>query len=60
MSKTVLINVRTFAAGVDVTGVSNKIELSSEVEVKKTTNHGSGGWDEAPICYSRAHRSTGD
>lgn len=46
MSKTVLINVRTFAAGVDVTGVSNKIELSSEVEVKKTTNHGSGGWDE--------------
>lgn len=46
MSKTVLTNVRCFAVGLDLTGNSNKIELSSEVEVKKATNYGSDGWDE--------------
>lgn len=46
MGKSVLTNVRCFAVGVDLTGVSNKIELSSEVEVKKSTNYGSDGWDE--------------
>ncbi|WP_460067388.1 hypothetical protein [Streptomyces sp. YKOK-I1] len=46
MSKTVLLNVRTFAAGVDLTGASNKIELSSEVEDKDSTNYASGGWKE--------------
>lgn len=46
MSKTVLVNVRTFAVGVDLTGVSNKIELSSEVEEKDATNYGSQGWKE--------------
>ncbi|MER6956009.1 hypothetical protein [Streptomyces sp. NPDC000618] len=46
MSKTVLVNVRTFAAGVDLTGNSNKIELSSEIEDKDATNYGSGGWKE--------------
>lgn len=46
MSKTVLVNVRTFAVGVDLTGNSNKIELSSEVEEKDATNYGSQGWKE--------------
>ncbi|MET9734284.1 hypothetical protein ABZZ79_27695 [Streptomyces sp. NPDC006458] len=47
MSKTVLVNVRAFAAGVDLTSQSNKIELSSEVEDKETTNYGSNGWKES-------------
>lgn len=46
MSKTVLTNVRCFAAGVDLTSHSNKIELSSEVEAKDATNYGSQGWNE--------------
>jgi len=46
VSKTVLVNVRTFAAGVDLTGNSNKIELSSEVEDKDATNYASQGWKE--------------
>ncbi|MEU5769798.1 hypothetical protein ABZ782_28175 [Streptomyces asoensis] len=46
MSKTVLTNVRCFAAGVDLTGNSNKIELSSEIEDKDSTNYASGGWKE--------------
>lgn len=46
MGKSILTNVRCFAVGVDLTGVSNKIEVSSEAEVKKTTNYGSNGWDE--------------
>jgi hypothetical protein len=46
MGKTVLLNVRTFAVGVDLTGVSNKIELSTDVEVKDSTNYGSQGYKE--------------
>ncbi|MGW4102309.1 hypothetical protein [Streptomyces sp. NPDC004976] len=46
MAKTVLLDVRTFAGGLDLTGVSNKIELSTEVEDKETTNYGSQGWKE--------------
>ncbi|MFC8433691.1 hypothetical protein [Streptomyces sp. NPDC057253] len=46
MAKSILTNVRTFAVGVDLTGVSNKIEISTEAEAKKTTNYGSNGWDE--------------
>lgn len=42
----VLINVRAFAAGADLTGVSNKIEITSEIEDKDATNFGSGGWKE--------------
>lgn len=43
---TILTNVRCFSVGVDLTGVSNKIELSAEVEAKDRTNYGSGGWKE--------------
>ncbi|MEV6124873.1 hypothetical protein AB0M23_30935 [Streptomyces sp. NPDC052077] len=46
MAKTVLLDVRCFAGGLDMTGVSNKIELSAEVETKPTTNYGSQGWAE--------------
>lgn len=46
MSKTVLTNVRCFAVGVDLTGNSNKIELSSEVEAKEATNYASQGYKE--------------
>jgi hypothetical protein len=44
--KTILTNVRTFAVAADLTSVSNKVELSSEVEGKDTTNYASGGWTE--------------
>jgi hypothetical protein len=46
VAKTVLTNVRCFAVGVDLTGNSNKIELSSEAEAKETTNYASQGWKE--------------
>jgi hypothetical protein len=46
VSKTVLVNVRAFTVGLDLTSNSNKIELSSEVEDKDATNYGSGGWKE--------------
>ena len=46
MSKTVLTNVRCFAVGADLTSNSNKIELSSEIEAKDSTNYGSQGWKE--------------
>jgi hypothetical protein len=44
--KTVLTNVRCFAVGADLTGNSNKIELSAEVEEKDATNYASQGWGE--------------
>ncbi|MEU3255911.1 hypothetical protein [Streptomyces sp. NPDC006997] len=46
MAKSILLNVRTFTGGLDLTSHSNKIELSSEVEVKPTTNYGSEAWSE--------------
>ena len=46
MSKTILTNVRCFAVGVDLTGSTNKVELSSEVEVKESTNYASQGYKE--------------
>lgn len=46
MGKTILTNVRCFGPGVDLTSQSNKVELSSEVEDKDSTNYASGGWKE--------------
>jgi len=46
MGKTILTNVRAFAAGLDLTGTSNKIELAAEVEEKDATTYGSQGWKE--------------
>lgn len=46
MSKSVLLDCRLFAVGADLSGHSNKIELSAEVEDKDATNYRSGGWKE--------------
>lgn len=59
MGKSVLTNVRCFAVGVDLTGNSNKIEVSSEAEVKKTTNYGSNAWDEV-VAGIRATEIAGE
>lgn len=46
MAKFILLNVRAFGVGADLTGASNKVEVSSEVEEKDTTNYLSGGYKE--------------
>ncbi len=46
MSKFVLTDVRLFAVGADLTGHSNKVEISAEVEDKDVTNYESQGWTE--------------
>lgn len=46
MSKQVLLDCRLFAVGADLSGHSNKIEISAEVEDKPTTNYRSQGWTE--------------
>ncbi|WP_393057734.1 hypothetical protein [Streptomyces sp. LN549] len=46
MAKFVLLDARLFAPGADLSGASNKIELSSEIEDKETTNYRSAGWKE--------------
>ncbi|MFI6274313.1 hypothetical protein [Streptomyces sp. NPDC050988] len=46
MAKTILTDVRLFAVGADLTGHSNKVELSAEVEDKDSTNYRSAGWKE--------------
>lgn len=42
----VLLDCRLFAVGADLSGHSNKVELSAEVEDKDATNYRSGGWKE--------------
>lgn len=46
MSKTVLLDARLFAGGADLSGNSNKIEITSETEEKNATNYRSDGWKE--------------
>ncbi len=46
MSKIVLTNVRAFAGAVDLTGVTNKVELDPKVAAVDVTNFGSAGWTE--------------
>ncbi len=46
MSKLVYTNTRIFAGAADLSGVSNKAELSAEREVKEVTNFLSAGWKE--------------
>lgn len=43
MGKQVLVDVRLFAGGVDLSGNSNKVEISDSMEVRNTTNFRSGG-----------------
>lgn len=42
----VLLDVRTFVAGADLSGAGNKIEIKETAEVKKITNWRSGGAEE--------------
>lgn len=46
MSTLMLTDVRLFAVGADLTGHSNKVEISAEFEEKDTTNYASAGWKE--------------
>jgi len=46
MGKFTLLDCRLFAGGADLSGASNKIELSAEFEEKDATNYRSGGWKE--------------
>lgn len=46
MSFITLTDVRLFAVGADLTGASNKAELTAEYEEKDSTTYGSGGWKE--------------
>lgn len=46
MGKLILTNTRFFVDGVDLTGASNKVEVSAEIEAKETTVYTSGGWKE--------------
>lgn len=46
MGKFVLLDARLFAPGADLSGASNKIELTSEIEDKDATNYRSAGWKE--------------
>lgn len=46
MPKTILTNVRAFTGGADLTGNSNKVEISTEVEIKDSTNYASNGYKE--------------
>src|SRR4051812_38996556 len=57
MSFTVLTNVRLFAVGADLTGASNKVELSGEFEEKDRTTYGSSGWKEVTAGLGSAELS---
>ncbi|MCZ4099844.1 hypothetical protein [Streptomyces sp. H39-C1] len=46
MSKMVLLDVRLFAGGADLSGNSAKAEVMAEVEEKDATNYRSAGWKE--------------
>ncbi len=44
--KQIFTDVRLFAVGADLSGDSNKVEITAEVDEKETTNYRSGGWKE--------------
>lgn len=46
MAKIVLLDTRVFAGAADLSGQSNKLELTDEIEDKETTNFRSGGAKE--------------
>jgi hypothetical protein len=46
VSKLVLLNTRLFVAGADLTAVTNKVDMQTEVEAKDATTFGSGGAKE--------------
>lgn len=46
MGKIVLLDVRLFGVGADLSGASNKIEVTADLEAKDVTNYRSGGYKE--------------
>jgi len=46
MSSFTLLDARLFAGGADLSGNSNKIEVTAEIEEKDATNYRSDGWKE--------------
>lgn len=54
MSSFVLLDCRLFAVGADLSGVSNKIEVSAEHEVKERTNYRSNGYKEVKAGLAAA------
>lgn len=54
MGALILLDARLFAVGADFSGVSNKIELSAEHEVKESTNYRSGGYKEVKAGLASA------
>lgn len=59
MGRFVLTDVRLFAVGADLTGNSNKVEISAEMEEKDVTNYRSGGWKEVLAGLGSAELSGG-
>lgn len=59
MTSFVLLDTRLFAPGADLSGASNKIEVSAEIEDKDATNYRSGGWKE-PIGGLGSAEITGE
>lgn len=57
MGRFILTDVRLFAVGADLTGHSNKVELSAEFEEKDTTNYRSQGWKEVMAGLGSAELS---
>lgn len=53
----ILLDCRLFAVGADFSGVSNKIELSAEHEVKERTNYRSSGYKEVKAGLASAEIS---
>lgn len=47
MGKQILLNVRLFAGGADVSGSTNKAEVTAEVDEQDVTNYRSNGWKES-------------
>lgn len=46
MGKFILLDTRLFAGGADLSGASNKAEITADVEDKDVTNYRSGGYKE--------------
>ncbi|GAA2351762.1 hypothetical protein [Streptomyces carpaticus] len=64
--KLILTDCRLFTSGVDLSGASNKVELSAEAEERDATNFRSGGWKEviagltSGTVSAEGHWSAGD
>jgi len=57
VSKFVLTDVHLYSGGLDLTGYSNKLDLSGEYEEKETTSFASNGWKENILGLGSAKAS---